>query len=117
MFICTLDHKQLPPIDGKPFLVSPMVLSCFEFVCLTESMRASGDISLQRIQKIALMNPNFYDDNPELITEFKNLLLDTCTFVDSWSDEIISPNTYRLYGGNILQDKHQNSLFTKSILN
>ena len=23
LFICTLDHKQLPPINGKPFLVSP----------------------------------------------------------------------------------------------
>ena len=98
LFICTLDHKQLPPIDGKPFLVSPMVLSCFEFVCLTESMRASSDPSLQRIQQIARMNPNCYDENPDLITEFKNLLLHTCTFVDNWNDEIISPTTYRLYG-------------------
>ena len=32
LLICTLDHKQLQPINGKPFLVSPMVLSCFEFI-------------------------------------------------------------------------------------
>ena len=64
LFICTLDHKQLPPINGKPFLVSPMVLSCFEFICLTESMRESGDHNLQRIQQIARMNPTMYDQNP-----------------------------------------------------
>ena len=44
LFICTLDHKQLQPINGKPFLVSPMVLSCFKFVSMSESVRASGDI-------------------------------------------------------------------------
>ena len=98
LFICTLDHKQLQPIDGKPFLVSPMVLSCFKFVSLTESVRASGDHNLQRIQKIARMNPDMYDRNPDLISEFKDLLSSTCTFVDSWNDDIISPTTYRLYG-------------------
>ena len=98
LFICTLDHKQLAPIDGSPFLVSPMILSCFEFVCLKESVRASGDPNLQRIQNIARMNPKEYQDDPGLIDEFKRLLLDTCTFVDSWNNELITPNTYRLYG-------------------
>ena len=61
LFICTLDQKQLPPIEGKPFLVSPMILSCFEFILLNESVRASGDPSLQRIQQIARMNPKMYE--------------------------------------------------------
>ena len=98
LFICTLDHKQLPPIDGRPFLVSPMVISCFKFVCLSESVRANSDHSLQRIQQIARMNPMEYDDNPELLLEFKHLLSSTCTFVDSWCNDIITPTTYRLYG-------------------
>ena len=98
LFICTMDHKQLPPINGKPFLVSPMILSCFEFICLSESVRASGDQCLQRIQKIARMNPRMYDEHPKLILEFKSLLSTTCTFVDSWSDPVISPTTFRLYG-------------------
>ena len=98
LFICTLDHKQLPPINGKPFLVSPMILSCFEFICLSESVRASGDPSLQRIQQIARMNPRMYDETPELIPEFESLLSTTCTFVDSWSDPVISTTTFRLYG-------------------
>ena len=87
LFICTLDHKQLPPINGKPFLVSPLVISCFEFIFLSQSMRASCDPNLQRIQQIARLNPKKYEENPELISEFKNMLLNTCTFVDDWSDK------------------------------
>ena len=68
LFICTLDHKQLQPINGKPFLVSPMVMSCFKFVCLTESVRASGDQNLQRIQNISRINPSRYSNDPELIS-------------------------------------------------
>ena len=98
LFICTLDHKQLQPINGKPFLVSPMVLTCFKFISLSESVRASGDIPLQRIQYIARMHPQHYEDNPSLISEFKDILLSTCTFVDNWDDDSISPTTYRLYG-------------------
>ena len=75
-----------------------MILSCFDFVCLSESVRASGDKYLQRIQQIARMNPRKYDSNPELIQEFKTLLSTTCTFVDRWNDPVISPTTYRLYG-------------------
>ena len=98
LFICTMDHKQLQAINGKPFLVSRMVLSCFEFVKISESVRASQDSNLQHIQHHAHMNPRKYDENPELISEFKSLLSSTCTFVDSWNDPIISPMTYRLYG-------------------
>ena len=60
LFICTLDHKQLPPIDGKHFLVSPMVLSCFEFVCLSESV-------------ITLHFTKFGVRPPELWVLFKNV--------------------------------------------
>ena len=98
LFICTLDHKQLQPIDGRPFLVSPMVLSCFKFVRLSESVRANGDPDLQRIQNIARMHPQKYEESPDLISEFKNLLSSTCTFVDNWDNALILPTTYRLYG-------------------
>ena len=101
LFICTLDHKQLPPINGKPFLVTPIVLTCFKFIGLKESVRASADSNLQRIQQISRMNPRSYEENPCLITEFKELLSETCTFVDNWNDELITPTTYRLYGRKV----------------
>ena len=98
LLIGTLDHKQLAPINGKPFLLSSHVLSCFEFTHVEESVRASGQIDFQRIQNIARMHPDKYEENPELIDEFEELLLSTCTFVSSWNDEKITPSTYRLYG-------------------
>ena len=82
LFICTLDHKQLQPITGKPFLMTPMIISCFRLHNITESVRASGDLNLQRMQKIARMNPSKYSSNPELLSEFKELLSSTCTFID-----------------------------------
>ena len=39
-----------------------------------------------------------YEENPSLLDEFKNLLSETCTFVDSWSSPAIIPSTYMLYG-------------------
>ena len=90
-----------------------MIISCFEFVCLKRSVRASGDINLQRIQEIARMNPRAYVENPELISEFKELLSVTCTFVNSWNSEVITPSTYRLYGKNIPQDKHQRIILNR----
>ena len=98
MLIGTLDHKQLAPIDGKPFLLSSHVLSCFEFTRVEESVRASGQVDFQRIQNIARMHPNEYEEKPELIDEFEELLLSTCTFFSSWNDDKITPSTYRLYG-------------------
>ena len=83
LFICTLDHKKLPPIAGNPFLTSPMIMSCFEFINMNDSVRASGDINLQRIQQIACLNPMKYEEDESLIPEFKDLLLKTCTFVDN----------------------------------
>ena len=44
------------------------------------------------------MHPHMYEESPELIIEFKNLLSSTCTFVENWDNEIFFPTTYRLYG-------------------
>lgn len=75
-----------------------MVLSCFEFILLSKSVRDNADKKLQRIQEIERMNPRMHDENKSLIPEFKRLLSKTCTFVNSWSDPIISPTTFHLYG-------------------
>merc|ERR1712127_393057 len=41
LIIASLDHRQLPPVKGKPFLMSPHVLTCFKFSILEHSVRAS----------------------------------------------------------------------------
>ena len=97
IIISTIDHTQLQPVQGRPFLTSSHVITCFNMVKLSTSVRAAGDINLQRIQEIARMHYSEYEKNPELIDEFKNLLLNTCTFVPTWSSNKITPSTYRLY--------------------
>ena len=67
-------------------------------VKLKTSVRAAGDPDFQRIQEIARMHYSKYVSNPDLITEFKTLLSNTCTFVPSWTSPEITPSTYRLYG-------------------
>ena len=98
LIIATMDHTQLQPVQGRPFLLSSHVITCFKMVMLKTSVRASGDVQFQRLQAIARMHYMEYEEDPSLLDEFKNLLPETCTFVDSWSSPEITPSTYRLYG-------------------
>ena len=44
------------------------------------------------------MHPKEYENNPEYLTEFQNILSEKCTFVDNWHNNLITPNIYRVYG-------------------
>lgn len=101
LLICTLDHTQLQPVRGKPFLVSTHVLSCFRMSRLQHSVRASNDKDFQRIQTIARMHPAMYKRDSTLLPEFARLYNDVFTFVDDWSSKEIDPNTHRLYGRKV----------------
>jgi hypothetical protein len=96
LIIASLDHRQLPPVKGRPFLMSPHVLTCFKFSILEHSVRASSDPNLQRIIKIARMHPDEYVRYPRLIEDFKNLARNSFTFVPSWQDPIITPDVFRI---------------------
>ena len=50
MFLCTMDHTQLAPIKGKPFLISSHIFSCFKMFTLEHSGRANKDLDFQRLQ-------------------------------------------------------------------
>ena len=86
IIICTIDHTQLQPVEGRPFLTSSHVITCFKMAMLETSVRASNDPNFERIQTIARMHYRNYIDNPELLIEFKRLISHTCTFVPNWSD-------------------------------
>lgn len=98
VIIGTIDHTQLQPVNGRPFLTSSHVITCFKMTMLKTSVRAVGDLNFQRIQQIARMHYSKYQIHPDLISEFKRLLGCTCTFVTTWNDPAITPSTYRLYG-------------------
>ena len=55
MFLCTMDHTQLAPIKGKPFLVSSHILCCLKMFRLEHSVRANEDLDFQKRQQIARM--------------------------------------------------------------
>lgn len=76
LIIGTMDHRQLPPPTGHPFLVGSHILTCFEFIRLQHSIRASGDPSFQRLQYLSRIHATKY--TPELLNEFVDLLPKVC---------------------------------------
>ena len=97
LVIGTLDHKCLPPVKGKPFMMSPYILTSFDFVTHQHSVRANRDLGYQRLQNIAHLHARKYKESPKLIVEFKILIISVCTFADDWSSPKIAPDTYCLY--------------------
>ena len=98
LLIFTMDHLQIKPINGRPFLTSANIISCFKMVNLQHSMQAWDD---QRYQQIGQMHYREFERNPHLIDEFVQLCSDSFTFVDSWDDDIMHTGTMRLYSKNV----------------
>ena len=94
LLICTLDHKQLQPVTGRPFLLLAHIISCYRFVILKGSVWASNDYNFKRIQNILRMHPSEYERNPELLPELATLLSNNCTYVNSWSSRKITPDVF-----------------------
>ena len=95
LIISTMDHKQLPPVKGRPFLVSSHIISCFKFSVLKHSVRAGQDYNLERAVNIARMNPEEY--NTDLLHEFKELIANSFTHVNDWRNELITPDVFRVF--------------------
>ena len=104
LIIGTMDHRQLGAIDGCPFLMSSHVLTDFVLIELKHSVRAHGDGPFQRIQQLCRMSPGLLlSDEPQdeggetYEAEFKRLLEENFTFVDSWDSAAITPDVQRMY--------------------
>lgn len=95
MVFKTMDVQQLPPIRGHPSLISSLVLTTFHLTLLKEYVRSRTDEALQRI--ITLIRTLQPLTNFEKV-EFINLICSHCTFVDSWNNPIITPDTIRILG-------------------
>ncbi len=96
LIIATMDNMQLPPVHGRPPLLSPHMLSSFTFKVLDYSVRASCDINLQEIQKITRMSYNELQAND--ISRFQFLIQNCCTFVNDFNDPIITTEKLRIFG-------------------
>ena len=101
LIVFTLDHTQFAAIGDKPFLTSSHIISCFQCVELTNSVRACNDANYERVQQIARMHPTEYKEDPSLLVEYRRLITNVFTFVKTWNDKQIDPNTFRLYGKHV----------------
>ena len=72
LIISTMDHSQLHPVNGRPFLLSTHIITCFKIIKVECSVRTSSDQHFQRIQEIIRMHVSKYDDNSELLDELRD---------------------------------------------
>lgn len=71
LIISTMDPQQLRPVNGLPAMLSPFMITCFKFVQLVHSVRASDDVNFQHLQDISRMLVTAYKEkNPCLVNEF-----------------------------------------------
>ena len=96
LVISTMDPLQLPPIQGRPPLLSPYLITCFMLFELKHSVRASLDSNFRRIQDITRMLPTQLTQ--EILEEFKSLIIQNCTFVPNWNDPRIPDLALRVFG-------------------
>lgn len=98
--IGTLDHTQIQPWDGRPFLTSPLVIPCFDKVQLKHSVR-TNDSGAYDMQDIARSNYNVLSTDRSKVDRFIELAGTKFTFVPSWNDEKITKSTYRVYSKRV----------------
>ena len=91
-----MDHTQLNPIGGRPFLLSSLIITCFTMVKLETPVRCAGDENFVRLQEILRMHHSMYTE--DLLNKLRDLLSTVPIFVDNWDSEEIGMDTYRLYG-------------------
>lgn len=101
LLIGTIDHTQIQPINGSPFLTATHVVTCFRMVALNHSVRASQDVNFQRIQAIARKSYIELENNPQLVDEMISLCSEHLTFVADWNDPKIDKQAMRLYSKKV----------------
>ena len=84
LIIFSMDHTQIQPILGRPFLTSFHIIPCFKIVSLENTVWAYDDDAFQRIQKVGRLNHKMFDNEPELVDDFLQLRPENFMFVDLW---------------------------------
>ena len=106
--IATMDNMQLPPVNGRPPLLSPHMISSFSFKMLSKSVRASQDSNLQEIQNLTRLS--YEELQPLQINRFRFLIETHCTHVDDFNNELITADKLRLFGKRSAKEHAENEL-------
>ena len=91
LLVVIVDCTQLQLVKGRSFLLFSHDINCFKMINLSDSGRAYNDAPYVRVHEISRMYYKDVEDNPELLEEFKELLSETCTFIDTWSSSEVTP--------------------------
>lgn len=70
----TMDHAQLQPINGLPFLMSSLVMTSFTLVELKESVRACDDSKFKEFQDLLRRDPNDLKNDGDARERFEKLM-------------------------------------------
>ena len=111
LVFATLDECQLRPVRGRPPLLSPHILTSFEFFGLDHSVRAAHDPYLRRIIEITRMPKRLR--TPAVRQEFKHLIETKCTFVDDWDDPLLTMDLLRMFAKNRARQDAERRLLAK----
>ena len=109
--IATMDNMQLPPVHGRPPLLSPHMVTSFSFQLLSRSVRASRDPNLQEIQQLTRLTYNELQDSH--IVRFRHLIKNCCTFVDNFNDPLLTSEKLRMFGKRSAKIIAEESLLRK----
>ena len=116
LVIGTLDHLQIQPIVGRPFLTANCVIPCFKMVSLQHSVRATGSDYVE-LQSLVRKDYIEFETNPHLLQRFWETCSNIFTFVDNWDDERITPHTFRVFSKRVPVreplEKFQHALYEK----
>ena len=96
LLIGTLDHLQIQPINGRPFLTANAIIPCFKMIALKHSVQATGSEYIE-LQSLVRKDYLEFDDNPNLMIRFRGICSRIFTFVDDWTDERITSQTFRVF--------------------
>ena len=71
LIIFSIDHIQIHPIEGHPFLTSCHIISCFKMSALKNYVRASNYYIFKYINQIARFSYQRLVDESNLVGELK----------------------------------------------
>jgi len=100
LILGSLDPRQIGVINAMPFLTSTLILTCFQAIKLSHSVRAHHDPDYQELLNLMRTNPiDLIDDEYQKRRFFD--LIDLFGFVIYWDDPSITPNTIRLFAKKV----------------
>jgi predicted GIY-YIG superfamily endonuclease len=98
LIIGTIDQVQLRPIKGLPFLLSPYVLTTFCMTVLKQYVRCADCLVLQQLNELARSLSGLGEHaHQERLNSIRDLMNRHCTFVDEWTDPVITDDVLRVF--------------------